>query len=106
MESVVMDIKLADEGLKSDHSKVSLGNNEQWDSIKQSKEHQANDHITWDCGKQRMEKTSWFGHIEFEKPIEFSSRVNQICSLLKHAFEIHEGTSIKDPWTKLKGAGI
>lgn len=34
-----------------------------------------------------MKETSWFGHVEFEKTVEFSVRLNQICRLLDHTLE-------------------
>lgn len=42
-------------------------------------------------GKQRMERTSCFGHAEFEKPVEFSSRVDRVCRLLGKALGVNKG---------------
>lgn len=41
--------------------------------------------------KWRMETTSWLGHAEVEKPVEISSRVDQICRLLGTAFGVGKG---------------
>lgn len=85
MESMVMDTELVEEGRKSGCSKLPLGNNE-WISL--SKVHMTRQMTTLRgiSAKYRMEKTSWFGHVEFEKPTEFSGRVHQICRSLGACF--------------------